>query len=274
MTNEFESFIDLLHREGVDPGADVVLGSEIETLLDDRGRTDESTSDGELLTGHDESRHARERDFGDITQHEDTVVLQHLEVLVPTLVDNLGGENVGEGVVVRLHLLLLLHENVVITTELLGIIDLVRDDIESNNFSTHGLGPLDTKVTETTETENGNLGALTDTVTLERSVCCDTTTEEGSSNFRREVHGDVDNKVLVTSPLLGETTIGLVLGSVVIAIVEGPDGVSGTQVLHTLLTEITLATRSRLTANTTTIADLDALDVLTDLGDVTDDFVT
>jgi hypothetical protein len=273
-TDILEGLIDLLHREGIDPSADIVLSSKVETFLDILGRTDEGTSKSQLLTAKNESRQTRERNFRNITLDKDTVVLHHLKVLIPTLVDNLGSENVSEGVVVRFHLLFLLHENIIIAAELLGIVDLVRDNIKSNYFSSHGLGPLNTKVAKTTKTENGNLGALTDTVTLERSKCSDTTTEERSGNFGSELVRNLYNKMFRTSPLLSETTISLIFGSVFITIIEGPDSMRRTQVFHVLLTEITLATRSRLTANTTTVTDLDARNVLTDLGHFTNDFVT
>ena len=195
--------------DGLDPRLDVLLRGELEhglhlgTVTDVRG-TDRATVAGELLGHEGGDRLVTEADHVELTPD-----LESAEVVVEVeLVNGVGSvDDEVESKLVRLVPALLLGADELLSTHLKGILLLVGRVGDGVDLSTESLGPQQSEVTKTTDTDDTNLLAGTSAEANKRRVDGQTSAEHRSGDGSLEVVGDLEDKVVVGTNVRGVTTL-------------------------------------------------------------------
>jgi hypothetical protein len=157
-------------------------------------------------------------------------------------------------------------QNDSISTELLDKIFLILAGGEGSDIAAPGLGVLDSHVSKTTNTKNSNIVAWLG-ISGNGSVHSDTSAEKRGDSFFRKAFGDLEEEVVgvlnrgsVTSPVFG--TIGIGLVKLFLAELFGIRFA-----VDTLFAAFSLATKTDFVANFV------VLDIRSNLGNSTNDFV-
>jgi hypothetical protein len=233
---------------------------------------DQATSDLQVLEDQAHGGEAGERVVGSTELDECAVDVEQLEVLVERERARDGRDDEVERVGVLGHpLVVLAGGDELVSTELEGILLLARSTRDGDDLvGTHGLGEEESKVAETTNTNNTDTLAGSGAVGNKRVVNSHTTAHEGSGKLGAEAIRDRDGEGRGSTPRLGVTSVRLVTVEV-LAVVGHGELVAVGLLLH-LARAASLAALG-LSTNTDTVADLEVLDVLADLGDLSNDLV-
>jgi hypothetical protein len=219
---------------GLDPRLDVLLRGELEhglhlgTVTDVRG-TDRAAVSGELL-GHE----GGDRLVTEANHVELTPDLEGAEVVVEVeLVNGIGSvDDKVEGKLVRLVPALLLGADELLGTHLEGILLLVGRVRDGVDLSTESLGPQESEVTKTTNTDDTNLLAGTSAEADKRRVDGQTGAQHRGGNGRLDVVGDLENEVVVCTNVRRVTTLRD--GAIGVRCTVGVDGVGAIVLLVSL----------------------------------------
>jgi hypothetical protein len=201
--------VGILHRPLVDPRVDVLIRSKLQHLPDLRRGTDETAADLDLLQDESESHELGDGVLRRADLDELATDVEQAEVAV----DGQAGTGDGaddqvEGVGVLLLVTLLGGGNEVVGTHLeriflLGVGAADGDDL----VSAQGLGPEETKVAKTANTDDTNALAGPAAVLLEGRVEGDTAAKHGRGLSRGHSVGDGEDEVVVSAPVLGVSTV-------------------------------------------------------------------
>jgi hypothetical protein len=219
---------------GLDPRLDVLLRGELEhglhlgTVTDVRG-TDRAAVSGELL-GHE----GGDRLVTEANHVELTPDFEGAEVVVEVeLVNGIGSvDDKVEGKLVRLVPALLLGADELLGTHLEGILLLVGRVRDGVDLSTESLGPQESEVTKTTNTDDTNLLAGTSAEADKRRVDGQTGAQHRGGNGRLDVVGDLENEVVVCTNVRRVTTLRD--GAIGVRCTVGVDGVGAVVLLVSL----------------------------------------
>lgn len=234
---------------------------------------DQRTCDLEVLEDQTHGAEAGERVVRGTELDECAVDVKQVEVLVEREAAGDGRDDQIETVgVLGGPLGVLAGGDETVGTKLDGVFLLGGGARDGNNLvGTEGLGEEKGEVTETTNTDDTDALAGTGAVGDERVVDGDTTAHERSGELGRKTLGDGDGEGGRTAPCLGVTTVRLVTVEV-LAVVSHGELVAVGLLLH--LARAAALTALRLSTDTDTVANLKVLNVLADLGDMTNDLVS
>lgn len=269
--------VSVLHGSLLNPRLDVLLNSKLKHLLDIGGRSDKAAAELEATLDEGEGVDGRELTrVGSTDLNEVTTVAEELEVVAEGhLVAGDSADNQVDslGVLVRPALIVVSgdvrvgaeSENLVLLGGLAGD----TDDL----VSAEGLGEENTKVAQTTNTDDTDSLSRTAAVVSQGSVDGDTTAQHGGGVLGGETLGDLDDEARVGTVVVGVSTVGL-------ANIVGVDGAVGADHLGAVvdsasgtLNAVLAEAAAGLGTYTDTVTDLDVLDVLADLDGLADDFV-
>jgi hypothetical protein len=224
------SVVGISHGPLVDPGVDLLVGSELQHLPDLGGRTDEGATDLDLLQDEGKRHKLRNGVFRSADLNELAANVEEAEVL------GQGETGAGDGAddqVERVGVLglvaLLLGGNLekllvrVIFGTILGrgeAYEAVCAHLESvlllgvgaadgNNVGSHGFGPKETEVAETTDADDTDTLAGTTAVLLQGRVESDTATQHRCRLGRVNAVGDDEDEIVVSSPVACISAVGL-----------------------------------------------------------------
>lgn len=195
--------------DGLDPRLDVLLRGELEhglhlgAVTDVRG-TDRAAVAGELLSHEGGDGLVTEADHVELTPD-----LEGAEVVVEVeLVNGVGSvDDKVESKLVRLVPALLLGADELLGTHLESILLLVRRVRDSVDLSTESLGPQESEVTKTTNTDDTHLLARTSAEADKRRVDGQTSAEHRRCDRSLEVVGDLEDEVVVGTNVRGVATL-------------------------------------------------------------------
>lgn len=272
------SLVSVLHGSLLDPRLDVLLNSKLKHLLDIGGRSDKAAAELELTLDESEGVDGRKLTrVGSTDLDKVAAVTEELEVVAEghLAAGNSADNQVNTlGVLVR-PALIIVSSDVRVGAESKDLISLGSLTGDTDDLvSTKGLGEENTKVTQTTNTDDTDSLSRTAAVVAEGGVDGDTTAEHGSGDVGGKTLGDLDDEARVGTVVVGVSTVGL-------ADAVGVDGAVGADHLGAVvdsaggaLSAVLSEAAAGLSAYTDAVTDLDVLDILTDLDGLADDFVT
>jgi len=183
-----EGFVHLVEGDDFDLGGDVVLGAEVEHLLNLGGRTDCGAGEGDVpAKGEAGDGHGslREANVGEVAVGLD-------QAKEDAHINHSGGgvEDHVEGLGVGVELLLVLDVEEELGAEFESLLLLARGGGEGVNLGAEGGGELDAKVAETADAVNTDLLSRANVGVLEGGVAGDTGAEQGSGGSGGEAWGE------------------------------------------------------------------------------------
>jgi hypothetical protein len=204
-----DSLVGLLHGPLVDPGVDVLVSSKLQHLPDLSRGTDEAATDLDLLEDESESHELRNRVFRSTDLDELTTDVEQAEVAVDgeTRARDSADDQV-KGVGVGLLVALLGGGNELVGAHLESILLLGVGTADGNDLvGAERLGPQQTEVAETTNTNDTDTLAGTTAVLLEGRVESNATAKHRCRLRRGHSVGDGEDEVVVAAPVLGVTAV-------------------------------------------------------------------
>ena len=273
-----DSLVGILHGTLLDPGLDTLLSSEGQHLTNLIGATDQGTTQLQTLDDQCEGGDLQSTILRGTQLDEGTAEAEQVAVSDD---GHLGGRSGGDdqvegGSVLGFPVLVLTGGDEVISTELQGVLLLVRLAGDGDDaVGTESLGEEDTEVTETTNTDDTNGLAGATAVLAQRGVCGDTAAEHGGGVGRGDGIGDLDHEVGGSTVVGGVATVRL--AAVGVGTVVGTDH-TGAVLLETggagLTVSIGVLAGGALGTDTDTVTDLDIAGGLgTDADSGTDELV-
>jgi len=225
-----DGVVGIGHGPLVDPRVNLLVGSELQHLSDLSGRADEGATDLDLLQDEGKRHKLRNGVFRGADLNELATDVEQTEVLgqgetgagdgaddqvervgVLGLVAVLLGGNL-EKLLVRVIFGTILGRGEAyeaVCAHLESVLLLGVGAADSDNVGTHGLGPKETKVAETTDADDTDTLAGTTAVLLQGRVEGDTATQHRCRLGRVNAVGDGKYEIVVSSPVACISAVGL-----------------------------------------------------------------
>lgn len=177
---------------------------------------------------------------------------------------NSGNNQIQRPPILRRPLGLIIGGNVKISAHLQRILLLAHLSGNSNNLiSTHSLSKQETKVSQSTNTNDPNFLARSTAIVLERTVQRSTTTQHRRSINRSNLLRDLDSEMTRNTVVLRVSAVGLAI--VIMSAVVGADHFLAAVVLSSsgalFAISVAIAAGTTLRPDTHTVTDLDVDDL-------------
>jgi len=247
---------------------DVVLRGEFQHFSDFLSRSDEGTSNIDVSEDQVGSREQSRSFIGRSTNtNKGTHLLGETNVTDEVITDRKGVKN--EVVLAGFFLKgFVTGDNNTFSTQLLNEVFLALATSEGSYLAAPSLKVLDTHMSETTDTEDGNIGAGLG-ISGDGGIGSDTSAEKRRNSLFRKVIGDLEVEVTWLLEMSGITSPVFIVVSELVG-----KGLILAQLFHVYLAVLALTAAGSLTSKTSLIADLEVLYVRTNSSDNTGDFVT
>jgi hypothetical protein len=263
-----ESLGEVFEIEFFTQGNDVVLRGEFQHFSDFLSRSDEGTSNLDVTEDQVRSREQSRSFIGRSTNAtEGSHLLSETNVADEVITDR---EGVKDEVELAGFFLKSFRagDNNTFSTQLLDEVFLALATSEGSYLAAPSLKVLNTHMSKTTDTEDGNIGAGLGK-SGDGGIGSDTSAEKGRNSLFRKVIGDLEVEVTGLLEVSGITSpVFIVVGELV------GKGLILAQLFEIHLAVVALTTAGSLTSKTSLVADLEVLYVSTNGSDNTGDFMT